>query len=131
MRFRKLLALCSLVVLGILGCGNVGKAESSFVTISPQEAKRIIDTDTGYVIVDVRNQDEFDAVHIPGAILLPLPEIGAKAEQLLKDKKQLILVHCRSGVRSKKAAQILVDLGYTNIKDFGGIIDWPYDVVKG
>lgn len=128
MRFIKLMLMCPLVMLSLFGCG--GKVQAGFVTISAQEAKKIMDTETGYVIVDVRNQDEFDEVHIPGATLLPLPEIQAKAEQVLKDKKQLILVHCRSGVRSKKAANILVDLGYTNIKDFGGIIDWPYEVVK-
>jgi rhodanese-related sulfurtransferase len=87
-----------------------------------------MDTETGYVILDVREQDEFDAGHIPGAILIPLGEIPMKAEQVLPDKQQLILVYCRSGRRSKMAAENMVKQGYTNIQEFGGILDWPYEV---
>ena len=86
-----------------------------------------MDTQTGYVILDVRTQEEYDEKHIPGAILIPDSEISEKAEGILKDKNQLILVYCRSGRRSKLAAEDLLDIGYTNIKEFGGIIDWPYE----
>ena len=97
------------------------------MNISAQEAKEIMDTEKDYVILDVRTQEEYDEKHIPDAVLIPDYEIKEKAEELLKDKDQLILVYCRSGRRSKLAAEELVSLGYTNIKEFGGIINWPYE----
>ncbi len=98
--------------------------------ISGEEAKKIMDSETGYIIIDARTQEEFDEGHIENAILIPEYEINERAENELPDKNQLILVYCRSGRRSKIAAQALVDLGYTNVKEFGGIIDWKYEVVK-
>ena len=103
--------------------------ENSYKQITPAEAKEIMDKEDGYVILDVRTQEEFDEAHIDGAILIPDYEIADKAEGVLKDKGQLILVYCRSGRRSKLAAEELVKLGYTNVKEFGGIIDWPYETV--
>ena len=98
------------------------------MNIPAEEAKQIMDSEEGYIILDVRTQEEYDQGHIPGAILIPDTEIKAKAEEVLTDKDQLILVYCRSGRRSKLAAEALVELGYTNIKEFGGFIDWPYEV---
>ena len=98
------------------------------MNITAQEAKEIMDAEEGYIILDVRTQAEYDEKHIPGAIVIPHDEIEEKAEQLLPDKDQLLLVYCRSGRRSKLAAEALVKLGYTNIKEFGGIINWPYEV---
>ena len=98
------------------------------MNITAEEAKEIMDTEEGYIILDVRTQEEYDEGHIPGAILIPDTEIEARAEEILTDKDQLILVYCRSGRRSKLAAEALVKLGYTNIREFGGIIDWPYEV---
>lgn len=98
------------------------------MNITAEEAKEIMDSEEGYIILDVRTQEEYDAGHIPGAMLIPNTEIEARAEEELPDKDQLILVYCRSGRRSKLAAEILVALGYTNIKEFGGIIDWSYEV---
>lgn len=98
--------------------------------ISGEEAKKIMDSETGYIIIDARTQEEFDEGHIENAILIPEYEISERAEKELTDKNQLILVYCRSGRRSKIAAQALVELGYTNVKEFGGIIDWKYEVVK-
>ena len=98
------------------------------MNITAEEAKQIMDAEEGYIILDVRTQEEYDQGHIPGAMLIPNTEIETRAEDELLDKDQLILVYCRSGNRSKKAAEILVELGYTNIKEFGGIIDWPYEV---
>ena len=98
------------------------------MNITAEEAKQIMDTEEGYIILDVRTQEEYDQGHIPGAVLIPNTEIETRAEDELPDKDQLILVYCRSGNRSKKAAEILVELGYTNIKEFGGIINWPYEV---
>ena len=100
------------------------------MNITAEEAKAIMDKEEGYVILDVRTQEEYDQGHIPGAIVISHEEIMEKAEEVLTDKDQLILVYCRSGRRSKIAAEALVELGYTNIKEFGGIIDWPYEVEK-
>ena len=107
-----------------------GTQEAVYMNITQEEAKNIMDTQEGYIILDTRAQDEYDEGHIPGAIVIPHDEILEKAEEILTDKDQLILVYCRSGRRSKLAAEDLVTLGYTNIKEFGGIIDWQYEVVK-
>lgn len=98
------------------------------MNITEKEAKELMDTETGYVILDVRTQEEYDESHIPGAVLLPNTQIEEKAEEVLQDKNQMVLVYCRSGRRSKAAAAALAELGYTNMKEFGGIIDWPYEV---
>ena len=99
-----------------------------FLNITAEEAKKLMDSEEGCIILDVRTREEYDQGHIPGAILIPHTEIEARAEEVLTDKDQLILVYCRSGRRSKIAAEALVELGYTNIKEFGGISDWPYEV---
>ena len=101
---------------------------AGYMCITSQEAKKIMDTQEDYVILDTRTQAEYESGHIPGAIVISHEEIKEKAEKTLPDKDRLILVYCRSGRRSKLAAQDLVDLGYTNVKEFGGIIDWPYEV---
>ena len=102
----------------------------SYEQISQEEAKRIMDSEAGYVIVDARTESEYAEGHIPGAILMPEYEVAERAESLIEDKSTLILVYCRSGRRSKIAAEELVKLGYTNVKEFGGIIDWKYSIVK-
>lgn len=98
--------------------------------ITAEEAKKIMNSGEEHIILDTREQDEFDEGHIPGAILIPYTEIENKAEEMLPDKDKLILVYCRSGRRSKIAAESLAKLGYTNVKEFGGIIDWPYEIEK-
>ena len=98
--------------------------------ITAEDAKKIMDSGEEHIILDVREQDEFNEGHIPGAILIPYTEIENKAEEILPDKDALILVYCRSGRRSKIASESLVNLGYTNVKEFGGINDWPYEVEK-
>ncbi len=102
----------------------------TYQQIDMQEAKDIMDSEEGYIIMDARSQDEFDQGHIPGAIVLPHTEVREKAEELLPDKDQKILVYCRSGNRSKQASQVLVELGYTNVIEFGGINSWPYETEK-
>ncbi len=102
----------------------------TYEQISAEDAKNLIDTESDYIIVDARTEEEFAEGHIPHAILIPEYEIADRAPTELPDKNQLILVYCRSGRRSKIASAVLVELGYTNVKEFGGIIDWPYDVVK-
>ena len=89
-----------------------------------------MDTETNYVILDVRTEEEFAEGRIAGAILIPDYEIKQRAEAILTDKSQLILVYCRSGRRSKLASADLSDMGYQNVKEFGGIIDWPYEIEK-
>ena len=118
------------LLLAAFGFKMNQSGNATYVSISAEEAKSLMDSEKGYIILDVRAQSEYDEGHIPGAILIPNTEIKEKAESVLTDKDQLILVYCRSGRRSKLAAQALAELGYTNIKEFGGIIDWPYDVVK-
>ena len=113
---------------GCVGCSDGGAA--TYEQISGAEAKALMDSESGYIIVDARTQEEYDQGHIPGAILIPEYEIADRAEKELPDKNQLILVYCRSGRRSKIAAEELVKLGYTNVKEFGGIIDWKYEIVK-
>ena len=104
--------------------------KAMYEQITPEEAKKIMDSGEEHIILDTREQDEFDEGHIPGAILIPYTEIENKAEEMLPDKDAQILVYCRSGRRSKIAAESLAKLGYTNVKEFGGIIDWPYEVEK-
>ena len=126
----KKLTLLLLVVMMLTACGQDKENDQGavYVNITAEEAKQIMDSEEGYIILDVRTQEEYDQGHIPGAIVISHEEIKEKAVDVLTDKDQLILVYCRSGRRSKIAAEALVELGYTNIKEFGGIIDWPYEV---
>lgn len=96
---------------------------------SAADAKARMDSGDTIIILDVRTQEEYDAGHIPGAILVPNETIVDKQPELLPDLDAEILVYCRSGNRSAQAAKKLIAIGYTNVVDFGGIIDWPYDVV--
>ena len=104
--------------------------KAMYEKITPEEAKKIMDSGEEHIILDTREQNEFDEGHIKGAILIPYTEIENKAIELLPDKDAQILVYCRSGRRSKIAAESLSKLGYTNVKEFGGIIDWPYEIEK-
>ena len=118
----------AVALLAACGQNKENKQEAAYVNITAQEAKELMDSREDYIILDTRTREEYDESRIPGAILIPHDEILEKAEDVLADKDQLILVYCRSGRRSKLAAENLVKLGYTNIKEFGGIIDWPYEV---
>ena len=126
---RFLLMLLTLALpFGRVGCSDGDSA--TYEQISGAEAKALMDSESGYIIIDARTQEEYDEGHISGAILIPEYEIADRAEKELPDKDQLILVYCRSGRRSKIAAEELVKLGYTNVKEFGGIIDWEYETTK-
>ena len=126
----KKLVFLLLAVMMLTACGqDKGNNQGAiYVNITAEEAKQIMDTEEGYIILDVRTQEEYDQGHIPSAIVISHEKIAEKAEEVLADKDQLILVYCRSGRRSKIAAEALAELGYTNIKEFGGIIDWPYEI---
>lgn len=102
----------------------------TYKSVSSQEAKELMDTEDSYVILDVRTEEEYEQGHIKNAVLIPDYEVETRAEKELPDKDQLIMVYCRSGRRSKIASDILVSLGYTNIVEFGGIIDWEYEIEK-
>lgn len=119
--------LLAMMLLAACGQDRGKKEAAAYMNITAQEAKKIMDTEQDYIVLDTRTQAEFDEKHIPGAIVISHDEITEMAESVLPDKNQLILVYCRSGRRSKLASEDLVKLGYTNIKEFGGIIDWPYE----
>lgn len=129
--------LISLSLFGLCACQSDGgnaniDADNTlgYEQIDAHKAKEIMDSNEEYVLIDARTDEEFASGHIKGAILIPEYEIAGRAEQELPDKNALILVYCRSGRRSKIASEELVNLGYTNVKEFGGIIDWPYEIVK-
>ena len=127
---KRIFVLLLLAVIFLTACGKdiENNQGAVYMNITAEEAKQIMDSEEGYIILDVRTQEEYDQGHIPGATQISHEEIEEKAEDVLTDKDQLILVYCRSGRRSKLAAEVLVELGYTNIKEFGGILDWPYEV---
>ena len=115
------IVLCAMVLLG--GCG-----ENGYQQISQDEAKEMMDSQE-VVILDVREQDEFDSSHIAGAVLLPVGSISeATAAEVIPKKDSVVLVYCRSGNRSKTASEKLVELGYTKVYEFGGINTWPYEI---
>ncbi len=103
--------------------------KAPYVKITAEEAKKIMDEQPA-VVVDVRTQEEYEEGHIKDAVLIPVDTIEKEAGKVLTDKSAVILVYCRSGNRSKTASEALINLGYLNVYDFGGIIDWPYEVVK-
>lgn len=141
---RKCMNICYLIVavlfVGMLsGCSTTiqeNKVDStaekklSFTNITPQEAKKRLDSEKGIVLLDVRTKEEFGTGHIGGAILIPVDKLEQEASVKLKDKEAPIFVYCRSGNRSVTAANILVKQGYKNVYNLGGIISWPYEVEK-
>lgn len=102
----------------------------TFQQITASEARELMETEESFILLDVRTQEEFEEEHIEGAILIPVDQIMILTPEQIPDKDILILVYCRSGRRSLDASQQLVDLGYTQVVEFGGIIDWPYEVVR-
>ncbi len=136
---RYAVIILAIFMLLLVGCakeeqpmhGDGMFRETSYTQISQDEAAGMISGDDGHVIVDVRRQDEYDAGHIPGAILIPNESINTERPEELPDLDQIILIYCRSGNRSKQAAQKLADMGYTNIYEFGGINTWPGEIVTG
>ena len=125
---RLLPFVLSLMLLS--SCGNAGSSSLGYRQISMDEAVKMMKDEKNYIILDARRPDEFAEGHIPGAINVPNEEIGTEEIPELPDKSQLILVYCRSGRRSKEASEKLVKLGYTNIVEFGGILDWKGEIEK-
>ena len=113
------------------GCaGTSNNQTNTYRQITMDEAVTMMAQETGYIILDVRRPDEFAAGHIPNAINVPNETIDTAEISELPHKDQLIMVYCRSGRRSKEAAEKLVKLGYTNIVEFGGILDWKGDIIS-
>lgn len=124
--------LLGILLLALAGCAKNETEEESMTyrQISMDEAVELMKEETGYLILDVRTIEEYESGHIPGAVCVPNETIGDTAPAELPDKEQLIFVYCRSGNRSKQAAKKLIALGYSNIVEFGGIIDWNGETEK-
>ena len=120
----------TVILLAALLClaGCSAEEKMTYHQISQEEAKQMMARNDGHIIVDVRRQDEYDAGHIPSAVLIPNESIGTQRPEQLPDPDQVILIYCRSGRRSKEAAQKLANAGYTNVYEFGGIIDWTGEI---
>ena len=137
MKKKYMILILSAALLFLAGCRIERMEEKQSGTagtyrqISQEEALEMMEREEGYVILDVRRQDEFDAGHIPGAVLIPNESIEDTPPAQLSDKEQIILIYCRSGNRSKQAAQKLANMGYTNIFEFGGINTWPGEITAG
>ena len=127
---KRMLPMVLTMLLLLAGCGGNSMNENSYQQIAQEAAKEMMDTQE-VVILDVREQHEYDSGHISGAVLLPVGTIAEDtAAAVIDELDTVVLVYCRSGNRSKTASQALVDLGYTNVYEFGGINSWPYDIEK-
>lgn len=127
---KKIIFMAFAVVLLLTSCTSIKENKVEYKKITAEEAKQIIDTEKDIIILDVRTKEEFVAGYIKNAILIPDTEIEKSAPEKLTNKNAKILVYCRSGRRSALAAKKLIEMGYTNVLDFGGIIDWKYETVK-
>lgn len=117
------------LTLLLSACG--APAELGYQQVTAQQAQSLMEETGDWILLDVRTQAEYEQAHISGAVCVPNEEIGTEEIPELPDKEQLILVYCRSGNRSKQASEKLVQLGYTNVVEFGGIINWPGETVSG
>ena len=121
-------AVAALLAALLAACGASSKP--SYRQITADEAAQMMQEETGFVLLDVRTQEEYASGHIPGAICIPNETIGSEEIPELPDKDQLILVYCRSGNRSKQASQKLAEQDYTNVVEFGGINGWTGNLEK-
>ena len=124
---KRVIPVLFVLTMLFAGC-STGSNGGSYQQISQEEAKKMMDTQE-VIVLDVREQDEYDSGHIPGAVLLPVGTINEEtASAVIPEKDDTVLVYCRSGNRSKTASEALAVLGYTNIYEFGGINTWPYEI---
>jgi len=122
-------AMTTAAAAATTAAGESSTQKAEYIKITPADAKALMDSET-VIVLDVRTQSEYDSGHIKNAVLLDSIDVSAKAASVLPDKKAAILVYCRSGNRSAASSKLLIEMGYTKVMDFGGIIDWPYDIVK-
>ena len=129
---RRLLSVIAALVflLALSGCGAAEKEGSVYMNINAEKAKEMMDGLEKFVLLDARSEEEFLEGHIPGAMVIPHDESEERAEAEIPEKDVPVFVYCRSGNRSKTASKALVDLGYSEVYEFGGIIDWPYEIEK-
>ena len=126
---KRLLILCLPLIFMLFGCGNNStQSDVNYESVSMSEGIERMANDEGYIMLDVRRVDEFEAGHIPGAVNLPNEEIGDEEIAILPDKEQTIYIYCRSGNRSKQAANKLTALGYKSIVEFGGFMDYTGEI---
>lgn len=128
-RIGKIMVAAVVSAICLSGCASSGGAE--YRQVDMNEAVEMMENEKNYIILDVRTEQEFEEQHIPNAINVPNETIGTKEISELPDKEQLLMVYCRSGNRSKQASEKLVEIGYSNIVEFGGIKDWPGETVSG
>ena len=134
MKYKTMFNLIAVIFVfaAMTACDTDSQADSgnhAVSKISAEELKDMMDQESALIIVDVRTPEEFAEGYIPGAVNIPDTEIEATAEDVLLDKEAMIVVYCRSGRRSAISAKTLSEIGYTNVYDLGGILDWPYDIV--
>lgn len=138
---NRIYLIAAILLVGVFsGCSNKSTEVNSEISttekkasvrnITPEEAKKRLDSEKDIILVDVRTVEEYEAGHIKDAILMPVDSIKVEAVKNLKDKDATIFVYCRSGSRSATAANILIEQGYKIVYDLGGISNWPYEVVK-
>lgn len=125
----KKIIVCVIFLMCLTGCAN-GSQEKEYRKVDSEEAMQLMNTEEDYIILDVRTEAEYKEGHIPEAICIPNETIGTGEIEQLPDKNQTIFVYCRSGNRSKQAAAKLVKLGYENVVEFGGILDWTGEIVQ-
>lgn len=128
-RIGKIMVATVVSAICLSGCASSGGAE--YRQVDMNEAVEMMENEKDYIILDVRTEQEFEEQHIPNAINVPNETIGTKEISELPDKEQLLMVYCRSGNRSKQASEKLVEIGYSNIVEFGGMKDWPGETVSG
>lgn len=134
MKIQLFITILMMAVTMLAGCSspdageNSESEDSTYQQIRQEEAKELMDTETDYIILDVRTKEEYEGGHVVEAVCIPNETIDDTVTEQFPDKEQLILVYCRSGNRSKQAAQKLADLGYTDIREFGGINTWQYGI---
>lgn len=129
---RRLLSVIAALVflLALSGCGAAENEGSVYMNINAEKAKEMMENLEKFVLLDARSEEEFSEGHISGAIVIPHEEVSERAEAEIPEKDVPVFVYCRSGRRSKIAAEALVALGYSEVYEFGGIIDWPYEIEK-
>ncbi|MDD2370401.1 MAG: rhodanese-like domain-containing protein [Firmicutes bacterium] len=135
---KKIFKICLFIFfITLVGCSSNDKEQDNnkgvakVIKISTEEANKRLGSEKDVILVDVRTPEEYKGEHIKDAILLPLDTISKKAGEVIPDKEAIYFVYCRSGNRSATASSILVEMGYKNIFDLGGIIDWPYETASG